>query len=688
MGCSSSIWFCCPLYFLFHSSISMSFPSPSPPSSNSSWCHPDESTALLHFKNSFSFGTIPENFYCDNEVQVSIRKTWQNGTDCCTWSGVKCDKVTHKVISLDLHCSWLQGNNTLHGPVPSSIFQQVNLEYLRLTRNKLSGVIGLDQFSKLKNVYHLGLSYNDLSLNSNNFINYTLPYDLDVLALSSCNISEFPYALRVSERLRYLDLSYNRIQGNIPKWLWNVGKEKLFYLNLSHNLLTDVGKLPWKGLKLLDLRFNLIQGRLPIPPPSTNIFFISNNQLTGEIPYSICSLTSLRFLDLSYNNLNGSIPLCVGNFSDILSVMNLRMNMLDGMIPTTFAKGNNTLRNINLSGNRLEGPVPRSLLNCRNLEILDLGNNMINDTFPQWLESLPMLQVLVLRCNKFHGSIDTLSVIRFPFPKLRIMDLSNNQLNGVLPRQYFETFSAMLDGHVDKLRYMGQNFYAGRYYQDSVSVTIKGFDVELENIQNIFTAIDFSRNNFKGKIPKSIGNLKGLKGLNFSHNKISGHIPRSLRNLTNLEWLDLSCNKLSGKIPGQLTEMTSLEVLNLSQNQLAGAIPRGNQFGTFDNASYIGNPGLCGFPLSKTCENDRAQQPPPSKGDHLEAANGFDWKFAILLGYGCGLVIGISVGYMLFSDKRLACFIRKVGGERWIELLKARKKKKKKAHFNTRRRNR
>ncbi|KAF3434344.1 hypothetical protein FNV43_RR25447 [Rhamnella rubrinervis] len=499
----------------------------------------------------------------------------------------------------DLHLS----GNKLHGPIPISVFQQQNLISLDLSQNNLSGAVGLDQFSKLKNLSYLSLSYNNLSLSFNDFDNYTLP-NLEILELSSCNISEFPYFLRASEYLLRLDLSRNKIQGNIPKWLWNVGVDTLGYLNLSHNLLTGhvPERLPWKNLYTLDLRSNLIQGHLPIPQPSTSIYFISSNQLFGQIPSSICALPSIEVLDLSNNTLNGSIPLCLGNLS-YLSVLDLRMNMFDGTIPTTFSKGN-TLRNIDLNGNRLKGPLPRALGNCRNLEILDLGNNMINDTFPPWLESLPKLRVLILRSNKFHGSLGSPKV-RFPFRELRIMDLSNNNFSGLLPTKYFEHFLAMmLDEHVDKLRYMGDDLY-----QDSVSVTMKGLEMELEHILNIFTAIDFSRNNFDGEIPKSLGNLKSLKGLNLSHNKISGHIPTSLGNLTNLEWLDLSSNYLSGEIPMKLTEMNFLSKLNLSQNHLVGAIPHSNQFNTFDNNSYIGNLGLCGFPLTKTCGNDEAQPP-------------------------------------------------------------------------------
>ena len=64
-----------------------------------------------------------------------------------------------------------------------------------------------------------------------------------------------------------------------------------------------------------------------------------------------------------------------------------------------------------------------------------------------------------------------------------------------------------------KLKYMGES-----YYHDSVMVILKGFYIEMVKIKNLFTIIDFSNNSFKQEIPKSIGKLNSLKGLNFLHN--------------------------------------------------------------------------------------------------------------------------------------------------------------------------
>ncbi|XP_030936623.1 receptor-like protein 33 [Quercus lobata] len=455
--------------------------------------------------------------------------------------------------------------------------------------------------------------------------------------MSSSNITEFPIFLRAATNLLYLDLSNNRIYGQAPRWLGDMGRDSLYFLDLSHNLLQ--GSFP-------TLNFLRVQ-----------YIFVSNNKLTGEIPSLICNASSLVVLDLSHNNLSGMVPKCLVH-SNVLSVLDLRMNSLHGTIPETFSKGNH-FSHINFNGNQLEGSLPRSLLNCKDLEVLDLGNNKINGVFPYWLESLQKLQVLVIQSNRFQGHIGNPKT-KFPFPNLQIIDISNNQFNGPLPTNYFKYLKAMMsvDESEVALTYMGDS-----YYHDSLNVIIKGQDTKLVRILTVFTSIDFSNNRFTGEMPKIIGRLKSLKGLNFSHNNLTGYIPSSFGNLTNLEWLDLSFNKLIGEIPNQLADLPWLEVLKLSHNQLIGHIPTGNQFNTFNNDSYIENLGLCGFPLSRTCNNHESKQPPPStlqEGDNLEPKNGFDWQTllidGLLIGYGCGVIYGTLMGYLMF----------KIGEPMWI----------------------
>ena len=564
------------------------------------------------------------------------------------------DEFQHNSIRyLDL------SKNKLQGPLPVSISKLVSLYHINVSFNNLSSTMESKMFSKLKNLQIADLSHNPLlSVNTISNVNYTLP-KLYELYLSRCNFREFPSFLTNLENLEKLDLSHNQIKGNTPTWMFEVGKNSLRYLNLSNNFLTRIDQLPWKKLGYLDLHSNSLQGPLPVPPIGISFLSISRNNLSGMIPSLICNISSLKVLDLSHNNLSDRISSCLGNFSDSLSVLDLRNNKFYGTIPETFAKGNN-LRSLNMNGNQLEGPLPQSLVNCIHLEVLDLGNNKINGIFPHWLGTLPNLRVLVLRSNRFQGTIGN-PKSKFTFTNLQIIDISHNEFHGCLPTKFFNQLKAMMNATAEKgeLKYIGEN-----YYQDSVIVVMKGLSMELVKIQNLFTTIDFSNNGFIGEIPKSIGKLKSLKGLNISHNELTGNMSSSLEHLTNLEWLDLSSNKLTGEIPGQLVDLTELEVLNLSRNCLVGPIPQGNQFNTFSSDSYRGNVGLCGFPLIRNCGDDKGQQSPASSTileDDLKLQ--VHWK-VILLGYGCGLLFGLGMGYLVFKIERPEWLMKMVDWEK------------------------
>ncbi|KAM6552653.1 hypothetical protein CsatB_013415 [Cannabis sativa] len=542
-------------------------------------------------------------------------------------------------------------SNKLNGEIPNSIFQQENLYSLDLSYNNLDGVVELSKFSMSSNLWSLDLSFNNFIVHSNNFSNNNPFPQLQQLGLASCNISAFPHFLKSMKNLQILQLSHNQIQGRIPKWLWNNIGTSLSDLNISHNFLTHVEQVPCKNLQSLDLRSNMIHGHLPIVPPSLIFFFISKNNLYGEISSTYCNLSGLQILDISNNNIQGKIPSCLANLSS-LSVLDFHKNNFSGEIPQGMFKNLTNLRSLHLSGNHLEGSIPRSLRNCQSLEVLDVGSNKITATFPYWLEELPKLQVLVLKSNRFHGFMGA-PKIKYPFPKLQILDISNNEFSGRLPTKYFRSFKAMMGEYVTSrnLTHIGD-----KYYQDSVIVVMKGFERELEKIISIFVTIDFSRNNFEGEIPESIGKLKSLKGLNFSQNRLQGSISMSLINLSNLEGLDLSSNDLSGEIPSKMADLTQLSYLNLSYNKLEGQIPRGNQFDTFNNDSYEGNIKLCGFPLSKSCSTEMKRE-----DDHGEEHTDhiiLDWKI-VMVGYGCGLIIGISLGYVVLYGERFDYWLHK-----------------------------
>ncbi|XP_044511529.1 receptor-like protein 6 [Mangifera indica] len=396
-------------------------------------CSQDQSSALLHFKQHFSFNNNRSPSICDEHKVQSFPKmnSWKEDGDCCSWDGVTCDTETGHVIGLDLSCSWL------HGKIPSnstlfllSHMQSLSLCYndfnyseispgfgrfpdlivLRLSSSNFSGQLPSDisylsklvvlDFSGNSQVIleHLALEgmvrnlskleavfLDDVNMSTTRPASFTnLSSSLTDLSLIDCRlVGHFPDSILRLPNLRTLRLQSNpNLTGFFPKVNWSSPIEILSvpFTNFS-------GQLPNSISNLMSLRFH---GSIPVLPHHLRRFLISNNNMTGEITHLICNMSSIAILDLYNNSLSGTIPECLGNFNNSLKVLDLQKNRIYGNIPDSFAKGNH-LRELSINDNWLEGAVPPSLENCTRLEVLNIGNN-IKDIFPYWLRSLPKLQ--------------------------------------------------------------------------------------------------------------------------------------------------------------------------------------------------------------------------------------------------------------------------------------------------------
>ncbi|XP_023764515.1 probable LRR receptor-like serine/threonine-protein kinase At4g37250 [Lactuca sativa] len=188
--------------------------------------------------------------------------------------------------------------------------------------------------------------------------------------------ASIPANLGLIQYLRNLDLSNNSINGSIPLSLYNASE--LTFLDFSNNLIS--GELRefvrgWMGLQFLNGSGNSLTGELPESLGglrNLTVVSLKNNYLHGKIPNGF---DSLKFLDLSANFINGSLPKDFG--SGDLVYFNVSHNNISGEIPPEFANKIPTNATVDLSFNNLTGSIPESSVFFNQNERSFAGNSQL-----------------------------------------------------------------------------------------------------------------------------------------------------------------------------------------------------------------------------------------------------------------------------------------------------------------------
>ncbi|KAL9384198.1 hypothetical protein Peur_024521 [Populus x canadensis] len=140
------------------------------------------------------------------------------------------------------------------------------------------------------------------------------------------------------------------------------------------------------SLRTFDLSDNNIHDPLPyqLPPNLTSLNLAINN-FSGNLPYSISTMVSLSYLNVSRNSLSQSIGDVFHNLS-LLSTMDVSFNNLSGDIPSSFSSLSN-LSTLNVQNNLLTGSL--NVLTGLPLTTLNVANNNLSGWIPQELSSIP-----------------------------------------------------------------------------------------------------------------------------------------------------------------------------------------------------------------------------------------------------------------------------------------------------------
>ncbi|XP_059290133.1 receptor-like protein EIX2 [Lycium ferocissimum] len=584
--------------------------------------------------------------------------------------------------------------NSLTGTIPETIGNLSSLEALYLTSNKMSGnltpnigqltsLVSLDisdnmwdgivtevHLLNLSNLqeFSVGMTHGkNITLAFNISPNWTPPFKLTFLTIQSCQLGpKFPHWLKDQNELTSIIFTTSGISDAVPDWFVELDL-KLDNLNMAENSLT--GKVPNKFqfnfLANVDLSTNRFEGPLPLWSSNVTTLYLRDNLFSGPIPVNICeALLNLTDLDISKNNLNGTIPLCVGDMHQ-LTTLALNNNQLIGQFPDFWGKliylyyidmSENHLSGqipgslgslsylmfLRLSGNNLSGDLPSSFRNCTRMISIDLSNNELSGLIPAWLgETMRSLLILSVGNNRFSGPIP---LNMCSLSGLHILELSENNLSGSIPSCF---------GNLEAFKVELTDTEAGRY-QGTLKLDAKGRILYYDNILYLVNSIDLSSNNLSGEIPVQITSLYKLGTLNLSRNHLTGKIPTDIGNLRWIETLDLSINQLSGPIPPSITTLDFLTHLNLSYNDLSGRIPTSTQFQTkVDPTIFQGNDALCGPPLKKCFDDGTTTS--HSGADDEEETDDEDklekiWFFAVV---GLGYLVGFWVFFGTLVIKKI-----------------------------------
>ncbi|KAJ4782459.1 Receptor-like protein 12 [Rhynchospora pubera] len=473
--------------------------------------------------------------------------------------------------------NWAQASNTL--PLLQSLYLRDN----NLTTIP-SSIIRLN-FSSLET-----LSIIDNKFNSKipNWIGKLTT--LTTLELLFCSfVGQIPNQLNNLTSLSTLMLLEDYLEGPMPPLhnLKNLTELIIWGVSIREDIRVVVNRLANDTLDKLE------------------ILLLPNASLIGNLIGWMSKMPNLIELDLSYNNLNGPLPIVIGNLTR-LEYLDLDKNNFTGEVSEAHLAGLSNLKALFLGSSYLNLTMNMNWVPPFQLDYLYLSSCKLGPYFPLWLQNQSHMSEIDLSNTEI---VEIVPHWFWKFRSLSYIDLSYNHIKGTLPL----SLEHLTNLH---LLFLHNNLFEGGIpclpqYVEFVDLSDNLFSGNIPHgLPNALIVVNLAHNNLSGVVPSSIGNLYFLWALQLNNNSLIGELPLQLQlcqnlvvldigenkfegqipkwmgeNLRNLTFLRLRSNLFSGTIPIQLIKLQYLQVLDLANNKISGMIPQNMDF--FSSMAFL-----------------------------------------------------------------------------------------------------